>query len=110
MQAYHGADGIPGITSVTITYVGKDYEPSTTPPTNAGEYQVTAEFTAEDGYTVAPGPYTAKLIIKKAPQESPCGLPGESRSHLPDWPPPSLVPSTASMAASTGRIAMSLRT
>lgn len=71
MQAYHGADGIPGITSVTITYVGKDYEPSTTPPTNAGEYQVTAEFTAEDGYTVAPGPYTAKLIIKKAPQEAP---------------------------------------
>lgn len=56
---------------MTITYVGKDYEPSTTPPTNAGEYQVTAEFTAEDGYTVAPGPYTAKLIIKKAPQEAP---------------------------------------
>lgn len=84
MQAYHGADGIPGITSVTITYVGKDYEPSTTPPTNAGEYQVTAEFTAEDGYTVAPGPYTAKLIIKKAPQEAPVASLEKGRSHLPD--------------------------
>lgn len=70
-QAYHGADNIPGITSVTITYVGEDYGPSMTPPTNAGEYEVTADFTAEDGYTVAHGPYTAKLIIKKAPQEAP---------------------------------------
>lgn len=70
-QAYHGADGIPGITSVTITYVGEDGVPTQTPPTDAGRYEVTAEFTPDDGYTIAPGPFTATLIIKKAQQEAP---------------------------------------
>lgn len=70
-QAYHGADNIQGITSVTITYVGSDGIPTTTPPTNAGSYEITADFTPDDGYTMAPGPFTATLIIKKAQQEAP---------------------------------------
>ncbi len=55
-QAYHGADNIQGITSVTITYVGSDGIPTTNPPTNAGSYEITADFTPDDGYTMAPAP------------------------------------------------------
>ncbi len=59
---------------MTITYVGSDGIPTTTPPTNAGSYEITADFTPDDGYTMAPGPFTATLIIKKSPAGGPdCG-------------------------------------
>ena len=65
-QRYHGADGIEGISSVALTYTGADGVESTTAPTNAGVYHVTAIFSPDGNHTLAPGNYSAtveKLIL-----------------------------------------------
>ena len=54
-QRYHGADGIEGIASVSLTYTDEDGVESTTAPTNAGTYHVTAVFTPDANHTWPPG-------------------------------------------------------
>ncbi|MDE7245777.1 MAG: MBG domain-containing protein, partial [Oscillospiraceae bacterium] len=73
-QRYHGADNIDGIASVALTYAGVDgtnYPESTTAPTNAGTYSVTAIFSPDANHTLAPGSYAATLTIRKAAQNTP---------------------------------------
>ena len=70
-QRYHGADGIEGISSVALTYTGADGVESTTAPTNAGVYHVTAIFSPDANHTLAAGDYTATLTIRKAGQDTP---------------------------------------
>ena len=73
-QRYHGADDIVGIASAALTYTGIDgtnYPESTTAPTNAGTYSVTAIFSPDANHTLAAGDYTAVLTIRKAAQNTP---------------------------------------
>lgn len=73
-QRYHGADGIDGVSSLVATYVGingTSYAETTVAPTNAGMYAVTVEFSPDANHTMADGPFTAILTIKKAAQDIP---------------------------------------
>ena len=80
-QRYHGADGIEGISSVALTYTGADGVESTTAPTNAGVYHVTAIFSPDANHTLAAGDYTATLTIRKAGQDTPMAVLESSSSH-----------------------------
>ncbi len=80
-QRYHGADGIEGIASVALTYTGADGVESTTAPTNAGVYHVTAIFSPDANHTLAAGNYTATLTIRKAGQDTPMASLESSSSH-----------------------------
>lgn len=80
-QRYHGADGIEGIASVALTYTGTDGVESTTAPTNAGVYNVTAIFSPDANHTLAAGSYTATLTIRKAAQDTPMASLESSSAH-----------------------------
>lgn len=80
-QRYHGADGIEGIASVALTYTGADGVESTTAPTNAGVYHVTAIFSPDANHTLAAGSYTATLTIRKAGQDTPMASLESSSAH-----------------------------
>ena len=80
-QRYHGADGIEGIASVALTYTGADGVESTTAPTNAGTYSVTAIFSPDANHTLAAGDYTATLTIRKAGQDTPMASLESSSAH-----------------------------
>lgn len=80
-QRYHGADGIEGIASVALTYTGADGVESTTAPTNAGTYAVTAIFSPDGNHTLAAGDYTATLTIRKAGQDTPMASLESSSAH-----------------------------
>ncbi len=80
-QRYHGADGIEGIASVALTYTGADGVESTTAPTNAGMYHVTAIFSPDANHTLAAGDYTATLTIRKAGQDTPMASLESSSAH-----------------------------
>ena len=80
-QRYHGADGIEGISSVALTYTGADGVESTSAPTNAGVYHVTAIFSPDANHTLAAGNYSATLTIRKAGQDTPMASLESSSSH-----------------------------
>ena len=80
-QRYHGADGIEGIASVALTYTGVDGVESTTAPTNAGTYTMTAIFSPDANHTLAAGDYFATLIIRKAGQDAPMASLESSSAH-----------------------------
>ena len=80
-QRYHGADGIEGISSVALTYTGADGVESTTAPTNAGVYNVTAIFSPDANHTLAAGDYSATLTIRKAGQDTPMAVLESSSAH-----------------------------
>lgn len=80
-QRYHGADGIEGIASVSLTYTDEDGAESATAPTNAGIYRVTAVFTPDANHTLAAGDYTATLTIRKAAQDTPLASLESSSDH-----------------------------
>ena len=62
-----GEDGKPSVEEITYTYKGIDTEyDSSEPPTNAGKYNVTAEFKMIYGYDQIPDK-TATLIIERKP-------------------------------------------
>ncbi|MDR2926982.1 MAG: MBG domain-containing protein, partial [Cytophagaceae bacterium] len=71
-QGYAAGDAVitppeaVGELAVTYTYHSANYPASTTPPTNAGTYSVSATTLANEHY--AAGEVTARLIIKRAPQ------------------------------------------
>ena len=86
-QRYHGADGIEGISSVALTYTGADGVESTSAPTNAGVYHVTAIFSPDANHTLAPGGYSATLTIRKAGQDTPMAvLESSSSAHRRQCP------------------------
>lgn len=66
----HGIDGnITGVAGISYTYEGKDgtvYGPSSSAPTNAGTYAVTAVFAMESGYPQI-NAMTVTLTINQAP-------------------------------------------
>ena len=80
-QRYHGADHIDGIASVALTYTGADGVETTTAPTNAGTYSVTAIFSPDANHTLADGTYTATLTIRKAAQNTPMATLESSSSN-----------------------------
>ncbi len=53
---------LEGVASISYSYVGSEYAASSTAPTNAGVYEVTATFTMQPGYA-AVAPKTATLTI-----------------------------------------------
>ena len=53
---------LEGVASISYSYVGSEYAASSTAPTNAGVYEVTATFTMQPGYA-AVAPKTSTLTI-----------------------------------------------
>ena len=81
---YHGAEGLEGISAAAVSYAGRDgmeYPETSTAPTNAGTYTVTAALTPEEGYLLADGPYTALLTIEKAVQDIPAASLEDRSAH-----------------------------
>jgi parallel beta-helix repeat protein len=72
----------PGVTTVDGTLSNIRYEGSATAPTNAGSFQITADFVPADGMTYATltGEYVDTLVIEKAAQSI------TVTSTLPDRP------------------------
>ena len=52
---------------------------STTAPTNAGVYNVTAIFSPDANHTLAAGDYSATLTIRKAGQDTPMAFGEQQR-------------------------------
>lgn len=60
------ASSITGMGAVTVYYEGTDYAKSTTPPTNAGTYQVTFDVAQTEQYAAAAGLEAGTFTIAKA--------------------------------------------
>ena len=67
--------------AVTLSYVGANYGPTSTPPTNAGSYTVTASVAADDNYNAASSAATSFAIQPQTLAENAITI----------TPPPSLV-------------------